>query len=115
MEDQITDDEVGRRISAARQIAGMKRPADLSAAIGGGLGERSLYRREQGKQHATPRDLLAIAHATGLPVTFFTAPRSALGPEEAPREAWSPQQEAAAAAAERVRGDAPPRDRTRPA
>ena len=59
---------LGRRITAARALAGMKVEA-LSAILE--TSPRTVYRLERGKRPANYVELHLIARATGQPMSFF--------------------------------------------
>lgn len=64
--------DLARRVKAARALAGLNSVKALADAIGqGGLSTKTLRAIEQGKRHAEPRELAAIAEACGLPASFF--------------------------------------------
>lgn len=70
--------EIGPRIKAARHLAGFDGVQNLAAAIKAagnsrGLGTTKLRQMERGKQSATAGELGEIAHACGLPLSWFTA------------------------------------------
>ena len=98
---------LGRRIRAARQLAGFSNTKALAAAIARsglakrGLGTTSLYDME--RDQATPDfgNLTVIADVCGLPVDFFTVDFSRL-PElsDDPRKVVAQELAAATARAE---------------
>ena len=77
--------ELGRRLRAARELAGLRSVEALAAAINEpGLGTQKLRELERGEKTPAPRDLAAIADACGVSRSFFTAPDAAVRnpPEE---------------------------------
>lgn len=69
-------DELRRRIKAARQLAGYTSTAELGAAIGEAarLGDRTLRKLEAGERDIVHPHLRVIAEACRLPIEFFTVP-----------------------------------------
>ena len=71
----MTTEQVGRRIVAARAIAGIGSVDRLAYLIGrDGFGARTLRKVESGEREASEEELLWIATACGLPFEFFTQP-----------------------------------------
>ena len=76
------NEDLARRVRAARALAGFESVEALADAIGQrGLSARTLRNIEQGRRHAEPRELAAIAEACDLTPQFFrldfSAPLSA--------------------------------------
>jgi hypothetical protein len=80
--DVTTEDtpiDVGRRMRAARVLAGYDTPRALADAIGErGFGEGVIRSIERGVRPLEPSEALAVAAACGLDPNFFYAPLSAL-------------------------------------
>jgi transcriptional regulator with XRE-family HTH domain len=78
----ISDKEVGRRVRAARAYKGITSVPALAEAINEpGMRVTTLYAIEQGKRHAPPRELAAIARACDLPAAFFEIDFRAIRPQ----------------------------------
>jgi outer membrane murein-binding lipoprotein Lpp len=71
----LDQEQLRRRMRAARALAGYKVMSDLAAAIPkeSQLGERKLRALESGEDALRPPALREIAAACGLPYEFFTA------------------------------------------
>lgn len=85
----VSDDELRRRVKAARAYAGYDSTKDLAAAIGphGKLGDRTLRTLEGAgaPRRFSDQHLVLIARACGLPLEFFEVdfarlPELAAGP-----------------------------------
>jgi transcriptional regulator with XRE-family HTH domain len=68
-------DDIGRRIQAARVLAGLSR---VGLARTTAIGERQLRGIEYGDRRPSSDDVARIAAATGLPLAFFSIDLSAL-------------------------------------
>ncbi len=75
--------DVGRRIRAARELAGLRSVEALADRIDQrGFSDKTLYPWEQGKKIPTDEQLAVIARACGVPLSFFTVDfQEALGGE----------------------------------
>jgi transcriptional regulator with XRE-family HTH domain len=78
----VSDKEVGRRVRAARAYKGITSVLALAEAINEpGMKATTLYAIEQGRRHAPPRELRAIARACDLPLAFFEMDFRAIPPQ----------------------------------
>src|SRR4051812_44910287 len=73
---------IGRRLKAARHLAGLTVP-ELAAALAlPGLGAKTLGAIERGEREMRPQEIAPIADITGMPISYFAAKTGeALWPE----------------------------------
>jgi transcriptional regulator with XRE-family HTH domain len=68
----VSGQELGRRLRAARELAGLHSAEELGKVINErGLSGRTIRNIEAGIRTAQRRDLRAIAEACGLPMAWF--------------------------------------------
>jgi transcriptional regulator with XRE-family HTH domain len=64
---------IGRRLKAARRLAGLTVP-ELAAALAlPGLGAKTLGAIERGEREMRPHEIAPIADITGMPISYFAA------------------------------------------
>ncbi|HTE59683.1 MAG TPA: helix-turn-helix transcriptional regulator [Solirubrobacteraceae bacterium] len=96
------DRAVGKRVAAARRIAGLQR-AQLAERINTPkLGDKNVGRIERGERRLEPHEAPLFADALGVPVSFFYEPLEAADDDDSARLA---RIEAKLEAAEQARED----------
>lgn len=78
--------EQGRRVRAARVLAGFDTVEELSFVLNvAGLGTKTLRKVERGERQLRSMEAWALARVCGVRLSFFSAPRHALGAVENPQ------------------------------